>query len=100
MLLLGNNVGVQKRLQAELDAVVPRDRLPSMDDKAKLPYMEATILEMLRIKPVVPLTAYTTHSETTLRQYRIPAGTIVRVLLGCMHAKICILDVMDGWISG
>ena len=89
-ILLGNHPEVLKHLRTELDAVVPRDRLPSMDDKAKLPYMEATILEVMRMKPVLPLVAYRTHGETTLRQYRIPAGTIVRVLLGCMHAKICI----------
>ena len=35
IVLLGNNVDVQKRLHTELDDAVPRDRLPSMDDKAK-----------------------------------------------------------------
>jgi cytochrome P450 len=46
---------VQKRVQAELDAVVGRKRLPTFDDRASLPYLEATIKESLRFHPPTPL---------------------------------------------
>lgn len=46
---------VQKRAQAELDDVIGRDRLPTFDDKARLPYIEALCKELLRWKMVTPL---------------------------------------------
>lgn len=46
---------VQKRIQAELDTVVGRKRLPNFEDRASLPYLEATIKESLRFHPPTPL---------------------------------------------
>jgi len=46
---------VQKRVQAELDSVVGRKRLPTFEDRASLPYLEATIKESLRFHPPTPL---------------------------------------------
>ena len=46
---------VQKRIQAELDAVLGRKRLPTFEDRASLPYLEATIKESLRFHPPTPL---------------------------------------------
>jgi cytochrome P450 len=47
--------GVQKRAQAELDAVISRDRLPTFDDKPRLPYIEAMCKELLRWQVITPL---------------------------------------------
>lgn len=46
---------VQKRAQAELDLVVGRDRLPTFDDRPRLPYIEAICREVLRWHMVAPL---------------------------------------------
>src|SRR6267142_6822774 len=46
---------VQKRIQAELDTVVGRKRLPTFEDRAALPYLDATIKESLRFHPPTPL---------------------------------------------
>lgn len=46
---------VQKRGQEELQRVVGLDRLPTMDDRPKLPYIEAILKELLRWNPVTPL---------------------------------------------
>ena len=48
---------VQKRAQAELDSVVSRDRLPTFDDRLRLPYIEALCKEVLRWKMVTPMGA-------------------------------------------
>jgi 26-hydroxylase len=56
------NPDVKRRVQEELDAVVGRNRLPNMEDMARLPYTETTILETLRMSSIVPLA--TTHSPT------------------------------------
>ena len=39
---------VQKKAQAEIDAVVGTSRLPTLDDKKDLPYITACMKELLR----------------------------------------------------
>ena len=45
------NPEIQTKLQAELDRVVGRDRLPTMEDRAKCHYLEATVQEVHRYYP-------------------------------------------------
>ena len=47
LVYMANNLDVQTRLQNEIDAVVPRSRYPSLDDKSKLTYMDAATLEVM-----------------------------------------------------
>lgn len=56
------NISVMKRVQDELDHVIGRSRLPSIDDLPYLPITESTILEAMRRSSIVPLA--TTHSPT------------------------------------
>ncbi|XP_046394716.1 methyl farnesoate epoxidase-like [Ischnura elegans] len=51
------NPEVQKKVQEELDSVVGRDRLPSFQDRDshRIPYTEATVMEILRCSTVVPM---------------------------------------------
>jgi cytochrome P450 len=49
---------VQSRAQAELDAVVGRERLPEFDDKKHLPYVNAVMSECLRWLPVAPMGSF------------------------------------------
>jgi hypothetical protein len=44
----------QKRAQAELDVVVGRDKLPTFDDRPRLPYIEAFCKEVMRWVMVTP----------------------------------------------
>lgn len=48
---------IQRRAQAEVDSVIGTSwqRLPSFEDRPKLPYVEAIVLELLRWNPAVPL---------------------------------------------
>ena len=46
---------VQKKAQAELDAVVGRDRLPTFDDRPRLPYIEAICREVARWHVTEPM---------------------------------------------
>ena len=48
---------VQRRAQAELDAVVGRAHLPTFADAPRLPYVRAVIKEVLRWRPPAPLGA-------------------------------------------
>ena len=44
---------VQKRAQAEIDLVVGRERLPTFEDKERLPYVNAMVSELFRWMSVV-----------------------------------------------
>jgi cytochrome P450 len=46
---------VQKRAQAKIDLVIGRDLLPTFEDRASLPYIDAVLRETLRWQPVGPL---------------------------------------------
>ena len=39
---------VQARIQAEMDLVIGKERLPDFSDKPRLPYLQCVILEILR----------------------------------------------------
>ena len=49
-----NYPDVMKRCQAEIDDVLGQHREPSMKDKASLPYLESTLLEIQRMSSIVP----------------------------------------------
>lgn len=46
---------IQAKARAEIDAVVGQDRLPTIADKASLPYIRSLITEVFRWHPAVPL---------------------------------------------
>ncbi|KAI0066942.1 cytochrome P450 [Artomyces pyxidatus] len=67
----------QKRAQAELDAVVGRERIPTFADLPHLPYLRAMVKEALRWRPLDPLGL--PHRSTEDDWYEgmfIPKGTI------------------------
>jgi len=45
---------VAKKAQAEIDAVVGNDRLPTFEDRPHLPYVDALAKEVLRWNVVAP----------------------------------------------
>ena len=46
---------VQRRAQKELDDIVGRDRLPTFEDRDRLPYIANVVKETFRWKAVSPL---------------------------------------------
>ncbi|CAK9803370.1 Probable cytochrome P450 305a1 [Anthophora plagiata] len=69
---------VQQRLQQEIDSVIPRDRLPDLADRTKLPYVEAIISETQRLCPVFPILGpRRVLRETNLDKYRIPKNATI-----------------------
>lgn len=83
---LALNPKVQERLHQELDDVIGRERQPELADKPSLPYMEATIYEVLRYSSLVPLLfPHSTTTDTTLNGFDIPQDTIVLFNVWNMH---------------
>lgn len=70
---------VQKKAQAELDAVVGPDRLPDYNDRDKLVYVNAIIKESLRWHNVLPMITHRTVEDDEFRGCFIPAGTTILV---------------------
>ncbi|KAF0306794.1 Cytochrome P450 2J6 [Amphibalanus amphitrite] len=69
---------VQRRLQAELDAEVGRQRPPTLADRQRLPFTEAVILETQRLGDLLPvLVPHQTTAPVTVGGYRLPAGVQV-----------------------
>ncbi|EPS96213.1 hypothetical protein FOMPIDRAFT_1032524 [Fomitopsis schrenkii] len=68
---------VQSKAQAELDAVISRDRLARIEDRSSLPYIEALIKELHRFRPITPLAPHTTLVDDEYKGYRIPKGSWV-----------------------
>ena len=57
ILYLVNFPDIQIRLQQHIDETIPIDKMPCLDDKAKLPYVDAFIAEVQRCANVAPLGA-------------------------------------------
>ena len=57
---------VQLQAQAEIDAVVGRDRLPTFADAPRLPYVCAIIKEILRWRPAAPFAIPHATAEGTI----------------------------------
>lgn len=55
ILAMGLNPDVMRRGQAEVDAVVGRDRMPNFGDMEHLPYVSAIVKEALRWKMIAPV---------------------------------------------
>ncbi|KAI0676963.1 cytochrome P450 [Trametes maxima] len=69
---------VQRRAQAEIDAVVGQDRLPVLEDAERLPYLKALVLEVLRWIPVGPVGFPHQLTEDDWHEgYFLPKGTLV-----------------------
>ncbi|KAG1718759.1 cytochrome P450 [Suillus paluster] len=69
---------VQRRAQVEIDSVIGRDRLPTFEDRASLPYVEAVLRETFRWEPIVPLgVPHATSSDDTYNGYFIPKGATI-----------------------
>ena len=77
---------VQARVHSELDDVIGRDRQPCLDDRGKLPYLECTVAEVLRIATTTPLSIpHKATRDSSLAGYDIPKNTMVMTNLWALH---------------
>ena len=59
----------QHRAQAQIDAVIGRERAPKFSDKDDLPYISALINETLRWRTVGPVSIPTRTTKASLLRY-------------------------------
>ena len=78
LLLLANRPEIQAKVHEELDRVVGRDTLPTVDDRTRLPYMLACLAESMRYRTIGPLgLPHKASEDTEIGGYRIPSGAQV-----------------------
>lgn len=71
---------VQRKLQKEIDSMVPADRMPDIVDKIKLPYTEAVMSESQRMYPVFPVIGpRRVLQDTNLEHFKIPKDTTILI---------------------
>ncbi|KAH8666067.1 cytochrome P450 [Ilyonectria robusta] len=69
---------VQRKAQEEIDRVIGRDRLPNSSDRPNLPYIDATVKEVLRWHPVAPMgLPHTSTADDICEGYFIPKDSMV-----------------------
>ncbi|CCM06184.1 uncharacterized protein FIBRA_08426 [Fibroporia radiculosa] len=68
---------VQARIQEELATIVGQ-RLPTVDDKDSLPYLNAVLWEVLRWAPIAPVALpHRVLEDDVYEGYLVPKGTVV-----------------------
>ncbi|XP_054711297.1 cytochrome P450 1A1-like [Uloborus diversus] len=74
---LVQNPECQEKMYQEIAEVLGTERLPIMDDKSSLPYVNAFLQEVIRCSEFFPMfPSLQCTKETTVMGYRIPKGAI------------------------
>uniref|UniRef100_A0AAY4CJ69 Cytochrome P450 n=1 Tax=Denticeps clupeoides TaxID=299321 RepID=A0AAY4CJ69_9TELE len=78
LLLLAKHPDIQSKLQEDIDRVIGRERLPSIEDKNNLDYLNAFIYETMRYTSFVPVTIpHSTTCDVIIEGLFIPKDTVV-----------------------
>ncbi|XP_782513.2 cytochrome P450 2U1 [Strongylocentrotus purpuratus] len=78
ILIVAQHPQLMKEIQKEIDDVIGDERSPKMADQDALPLIVATLMEVSRIRPAVPLgVPRLTSRDATLQGYHIPKDTVV-----------------------
>lgn len=93
----------QRKAQMELDTVVGEDRLPTFEDRAQLPYINALCVEVQRWRPVLPLSLpHMTSQNDAYGEFFIPKGTIIvgNAWYAFISAQTCVLLHIPSALKG
>ncbi|XP_066295638.1 cytochrome P450 2D6-like [Branchiostoma lanceolatum] len=84
LLYMTLNPDIQHKLQEELDVVVGAG-LPTLSHRSQLPYVNACLLEVMRIRTLATVIPHATTQEVKAQGYNIPKGTQVLMNLHSLH---------------
>ncbi|XP_045184918.2 cytochrome P450 2F3-like [Mercenaria mercenaria] len=86
ILCLMSHPECQKRVQQEIDDVIGKDRLPTVDDRINCKYMDAVAMEIQRLITIIPLSGpHMCRPNLQFEGYDIPANSMVLPNLNYIH---------------
>ncbi|PAV15713.1 cytochrome P450 [Pyrrhoderma noxium] len=78
LLMMTRHPEFVERAQNEIDSVLGSERLPNLDDRPNLPFVECVLKEVYRFNPPLPLAIpHSNYKEDTYRGCTIPQGSMV-----------------------
>nr|CAB3235539.1 cytochrome P450 2C42-like [Phallusia mammillata] len=84
VLYVVNNPDIQEKIHAEIDEVLGFDKWPCYEDRLKMPFTEATIMEVQRKANIAPIgVLHSTNKAVKLGGYNLPKGTCI---VPCYHS--------------
>ncbi|XP_046567781.1 steroid 17-alpha-hydroxylase/17,20 lyase-like [Haliotis rubra] len=86
LLTMALHPDIQKKVHQEVDSVIGPDLNVHVSDRENLPYTDAVIHEVMRLRSVVPIgVAHSTLCDTTVGGYDVPKGTMVIINHDALH---------------
>ncbi|XP_068991148.1 probable cytochrome P450 304a1 isoform X1 [Neodiprion pinetum] len=77
---------IMEKVQKQIDTVIGRDRLITLNDRVNLPYVEATIREVMRVETMTPWSvAHRATERGTLDGFDVPKNAVLVTDLYSMH---------------
>ncbi|HUB67192.1 MAG TPA: cytochrome P450 [Candidatus Methylacidiphilales bacterium] len=75
--LLARHEEARARMKMEIETALGPDRLPDLDDTARLPYTRTVLSESMRLFPPVWVIGRRALEDVTIGEYEVPRRTIV-----------------------
>ncbi|KAN0084464.1 Cytochrome P450 [Tylopilus felleus] len=85
ILMIVLNPEAQVKAQAQIDALLCNTRLPTLEDRPSLPFIDAIVRETLRYNPVTPLSVpHVATDDDVYNGFHIPKGSVLLANLWAM----------------